>query len=142
MSVDSPTNSAWLSDPEPRRGGGDGKPQGLLLSQIRTQPAFPDAVSGQDVEVAISSVVQALPPSESLGAVLELSPGIVRLRPAPHQRSGGGSRGPVKGFSAASRRGLLAALGTLDLSPLCGVALLITLSIFFTQKVHAQCDTQ
>ena len=107
------------------------EPLGLLLSQISSQQAFPDAADRASVLESAAAICEATSlAGEPLDRhELSLSPGVIRLATL-HQptRSGGGVRRPVTGFSQSSRRRMLATLGTLDLASVEGLPLLVTLT--------------
>jgi hypothetical protein len=130
-----------LAAPEPQGAGARGSP-GLLLSQIRTQ-AFPKAAGQNAVDVAVHLLQQSSAKSSETmtGHGLIVSPGLVRLRARPFSESrptdevqysttrrGGGERAAVTEFSNASRRNLIATLGTPDLSGVEGSPVFITLT--------------
>ena len=104
---------------------------GLFLSQILNTRAFPSAASEGDVRSAAENLGVDAPPEEGQSDLRELcvAPGMVRA--VGHRRSGmsgGGRRGPIVGFSAASRRNMLRRLGTLDFSVVSGLPVVITLT--------------
>jgi|GEM_PF-2208436 len=104
---------------------------GLLLSQMSSRRAFPGAAELSSVMRSASALHGAvdLGPREPVGHYLTLSPGLVRLAHVGQAgRSGGGVRGVVTGFSASSRRQMLATLGTLDLAAIHGIPLFVTLT--------------
>lgn len=121
----------------------DGQPSrlGLFLSQILTAPAFPGAAN----EAAVHRAARALDSKQHAvdGAELReviVAPGMVRV--VGHRRrgrSGGGTRGAIEGFSPSSRRTMLRRLGTLDLSVVNGIPVLVTLT--YPADWRASCPT-
>jgi hypothetical protein len=101
---------------------------GVLLSQMLTSRAFPEAAAEDDTQQAAMLLEGVLNESDDLRGIV-VSPGLIRV--VGHRaggRSGGGTRGAISGFSQSSRRQMLRRLGALDLSVVQGIPVVVTLT--------------
>ena len=125
------SRSATPAAPDAPQGNGGGVDLGLLLSQIETRRAFDGAADATSVEASASKLEDAVAILEGHdgGYKFRLAPGLISLVGPPRKRRvGGGTRRPITGFSASSRRRMLRTLGTLDLSSVGGIPVFVTLT--------------
>jgi len=108
---------------------------GLFLYQILTAPAFSGVSTRREVEAAVERVRGGGPEDARFEVVV--SPGRLRVgqcephrprRPESRDDTVRSERGPIVRFSPASRRRLLATMGTLDLAEIVGRGVFITLT--------------
>jgi len=109
---------------------------GLFLCHIVSAPAFSGVSTRRDVEAVVERVNHSHQQDDARFEVV-VSPGRLRIgRSRPHQPRRPESkddtvrseRGPIVRFSPASRRRLLATMGTLDLAEIVGRGVFITLT--------------
>ena len=112
-------------------GGGSGPDLGLLLSLMATRRAFDGAADAASVEDSASKMADAIDVrgGPDGGHEFRLAPGLMCLVGPPREgQVGGGTRRPITGFSASSRRRMLRTLGTLDLAAVDGIPVFVTLT--------------
>lgn len=117
--------------PDAPQGGGGGADLGLLLSLMATRRAFEGASDAASVERSAEKLADAVDLRGGAGGGHEfrLAPGLMCLVGPPREgQVGGGTRRPITGFSASSRRRMLRTLGTLDLASVGGIPVFVTLT--------------
>lgn len=109
---------------------------GLFLYQILTAPAFSGVSTRSEVEAVVERMNHSNEQEDPRFEVV-VSPGRLRVgqsrshrppRPASKDDTVRSERGPIVRFSPASRRRLLATMGTLDLAEIVGRGVFITLT--------------
>ena len=117
--------------PDAPQGGGGGQDLGLLLSLMATRRAFDGAADAASVEASAGKLADAIDVrgGPDGGHEFRLAPGLMCLVGPPREgQVGGGTRRPITGFSASSRRRMLRTLGTLDLAGVGGIPVFVTLT--------------